>query len=285
MRLSAYVNQHGIDAFQFEDFIFVGRQVAKSPQPLIVVGGQALETWGHFFNVPSPQGDASPLTEDTDFLGGKQDATWLCQRLGFDNTELQFPSQDDTGPSAALAYIRRPDGRVLMMDFLHSIVGPSNEKVRRLAVAARVDGVTLSVLHPLLCLESRMANLQCLPSKRMGNGPMQARWAVDIARAYMERAASAVQGSEDADQIASACRMLAEMAEYKYGRYCWINYGLDPLQAVTPLVLEVCGSGFAHCEWPRIVERIYRKRDKWSRIQAMRVERAKENAVEKTPGE
>ncbi len=184
MRLSAYVNQHGIDAFNFDDFIFVGQQVAKSPEALILVGGQVLETWGLAFNVLAPTGDTNPLTEDADWLGGKRDAIWLCERLGKAHTELVLAGDFDSTPSTAYAYLRRPDGRVLMMDFLRAIVGPSNEEIRKLAVPVQVaDQVTLHVLHPLLCLESRMANLEVLPAKREGNGPMQAQWAVNIARA------------------------------------------------------------------------------------------------------
>jgi hypothetical protein len=211
MRLSAYVNQHGIDAFNFEDFLFVGQQVAKAPEPLILVGGQALETWGLAFNVLAPTGEQAPLTEDADWLGGKKDAIWLCERLGVENTELMIAGDFDSSPSTALAYLRRPDGRILMMDFLRAIVGPSNEEVRRLAVPVTIaDQVTLHVLHPLLCLESRMANLEVIPGKRTGNGPMQAVWSVNIAAAYLQ----ARLGSDSNDQLAAACRMIAEMAEF-----------------------------------------------------------------------
>lgn len=276
MRLSAYVNQHGIDPFSFDDFVFVGKQVANAPAPLIVVGGQALETWGHFFAVPSPAGDQSPLTEDTDFLGSKQDALWLCKRLGDDVTELQFAPPDDSGPSTALAYIRRPDGRVLMMDFLRAIVGPSNEEVKKWAVPVRVaDQVTLHVLHPLLCLESRMANLENLPSKRRGNGPLQAQWAVQIAAAYLARMAAGVIDVASADEVAKACRRVAEMAEFKSGRYCWNAYRLDPLQAVATTVVASAGNGFAAEEWPRHLVRIARKRERWESIQSARQARVK----------
>lgn len=269
MRLSAYVNQHGIDPFQFDDFVFVGKQVAHAPTPLIIVGGQALETWGHFFSVLSPTGEVAPLTEDTDFLGSKQDAIWLCKRLGESDTELHFAPANDMGPSTALAYIRRPDGRVLMMDFLRCIVGPDNSEIRKSAVPVRVaDEVTLYVLHPLLCLESRMANLEVLPDKRSGNGPMQAQWGVSIVEAFLEKMASGVTDPSSSDQLAQACRKVAELAEYKNGRYCWINYGIDPLHAVRADAIECIGQRFKLEEWPRTVDRISRKRQRWERIDA-----------------
>ena len=266
MRLSAHVNQHGIDPFRFDDFVFVGRLAANAPNPLVVVGGQALETWGHFFGVPSPLGNANPLTEDTDFLGSRQDAIWLCLRLGKDATEIHFPSADDTGPSTALAYLRRSDGRVLMMDFLRTIVGPSNADVQKWAVPLRVaDAVDIRILHPLLCLESRMANLECIPGKRNGNGPIQAQWSVSIVAAYLEHMPFA--STDDADELAKACRKVAEMAEFKSGRFCWLNYKLDPLAAISPSVVQRCGAGFANQEWPRVVDRIRAKRIGWEKFQ------------------
>ena len=262
MRLSAYVDQNGLDPFNFEDFVFVGGHAAVSPRPLIVVGGQALEAWGHLFNVPSPSGDKNPLTEDTDFLASKHDAHWLCDQLG---AEIHFPSADDMGPSTALAYLQRPDGRVLMMDFLRSIVGPSNEEVAKWSVPIRVSpDAAIHVLHPLLCLESRMANLEQLPSKRRGNGPEQGEWAVSIVNAYLER--MPVATPDDADNLAKSCRKLAEMAEFKSGRYCWINYRLDPLSAISDKVVEKCGAGFAQNEWPRVKSRILEKRERWEQL-------------------
>ena len=71
------------------------------------------------------------------------------------------------------------------MDFLRTISGPSNEQVRKLAVPVQVGGISLNVLHTLLCLESRLANVAVIPGKRVGNGIMQSVWAVNIAKAYL----------------------------------------------------------------------------------------------------
>jgi hypothetical protein len=261
LRLSALVHQRGVDAFTFEDFLFVGRKVSIDPSRLILVGGQAIETWGVLFDILAPTGDRHPLTEDTDWLGSKRDAQWLCDLLGSrEDIELQLATPDDAGPSSALAYLKRPDGRILLMDFLHTIVGPSSEEIRRLAVPIKLDSVTLHVMHPLLCLESRLANLQVLETKRRGNGPMQAQWAIDIGRAFLLRT---VQDGR-AKEAAKACRFIAEQAEFKYGRYCYLKFGLDPLAAVTVDVVRGIGGRFETEEWPRIAERLAEKRRRWA---------------------
>lgn len=265
MSLSAYVNQHGIDAFTREDFSFVTSRVDKDPDRLVLVGGQSLETWGVFFDVPPPVGDGEPLTEDADWLGGKSDATWLCNLLGRlgQDVELQIAGANDNGPSSAMAYLRRPDGRVLMMDFLHAIVGLENEEIRRLAIPITVDGARLHVLHPLLCLESRLANLRCLPNKRQGNGPMQAEWAINIAAAYLRH----IIGTVSVRQLIRACHKVAESAEYKNGRYCFVNFGLDPMRAVTPELVSTIGGKFESQDWPNTCKRIEEKRTHWLEVQ------------------
>lgn len=261
MRLSAHVSQHGIDAFTFEDFLFVGGKVTVDPSRLVLVGGQAIEAWGHVFNVPSPLGPDHPLTEDVDWLGGKKDAQWLCKLLGDKDTELTFATVDDNTPNSAIAYLRRPDGRVLMIDFLRSILGPSSEEVQSLAVPVRIaGGVTLHVLHPLLCLESRFANLQLLESKRRGNGPVQARWALSIAEAFLKQLTSS---NSPVRQRIRSCHRIAECAEYKHGRFCYLEFDLDPLAVVTPDVVTAIGGRFASEDWPRTVARIQEKRERW----------------------
>jgi hypothetical protein len=271
LRLSALVNQRGVDAFTFDDFLFVGGKVSLDPSRLILVGGQALETWGVVFDVLAPTGDRHPLTEDADWLGGKKDAQWLCDLLGKDTTELQLASVDEVGPSSAIAFHKRPDGRILLIDFLHTIVGPSSDDVRRLAVPIQVGGanpITLHVMHPLLCLASRLHNLKTLESKRRGNGPMQAQWAISIVEAFITR--TIAQG--DLRQAQKACQKVAEQAEYQAGPFCYLEFRLDPLLAVTPAHVQAIGGRFATEEWPRTVERIEQRRERRRRAAALRAE-------------
>jgi hypothetical protein len=54
-----------------------------------------------------------------------------------------------------------------------------------------------------------------------------------------------------------------ELAEFKYGRYCWLNYKLDPLSAISANVLGMAGEGFATKEWPRVLAKVTDKRVKW----------------------
>lgn len=271
-KLSHLVSEVGIDPFTRDDFFLVSSTVAHDPARLVLVGGQALEVWGVLLDVLAPTGETSPLTEDTDWLGSADDAQWLAELLGSEDVtvELTRATLDDNTPNTATMYIERRDGRILFMDFLHSVIGLSEADIKKLAVqidlkfAPVQNPASIRVLHPLHCLACRMANLKELPSKRGGNGQMQAHWAVDIMHAYL----ASVAQRGDAIQVRKACHVVAKLAEYGPAEYCYIQFNVDPLQAITPEVVEAGGELFATKDWPNTVERIKNKRAKWHRKEA-----------------
>lgn len=71
---------------------------------------------------------------------------------------------DDNTANTAVLLLQRPDGRILLMDFLHSITGLGNAAINKMAVLLERPSqhgkfLSLRVLHPLHSLQSRMANL------------------------------------------------------------------------------------------------------------------------------
>ena len=269
MRLCELAAQNGIDSFEFEDFLYVGKSLSQDPGRLVLVGGQAIEIWGNFFKILPPTGDQAPLTEDTDFLGDRHDAKWLCKLLGRGETELVVAKDFDPSPNSAIAYLKRPDGRILLIDFLHGIVGVSNQEICKTAVRVTVAGCELQVLHPLLCLKSRLANLESLSTKRNTNGIMQAQWAINIVHAYLLNLLDR-EGVAQRDLIRQFTDV-SELAEYGSGPYCYRNFGLDPLKAITQEMVDRVGSRFVDEDWPRRVARITAKREKIGRF-AMRLD-------------
>lgn len=150
-----------------------------------------------------------------------------------------------------------------MLDFLRAIVGPDGPEVRALAVPIRVstdqDSYRLNILHPLHCLHSRLANLEKLPVKRKGNGPLQGRWAIDIAEGYLRKR---LQDGAAPRELIRICHKIAENAEYKSGPYCFDNFGLDPLMAVKTDIVGGIGGAFEQIDWPNTVARIEAKRER-----------------------
>jgi hypothetical protein len=74
---------------------------------------------------------------------------------------------DDNTANTAVLLLQRPDGRILLMDFLHSITGLGNAAINKMAVLLELPSqhgkfLSLRALHPLHSLhslQSRMANL------------------------------------------------------------------------------------------------------------------------------
>lgn len=257
-RLSRLAAKQGLAAFSQDDFYDVGSKVSQDPERLILVGGQALEVWGVVLGVPAPAGDASPLTEDADWLGSQDDARWLANLLGAGKTELQVPEFNDATPNTALMYLEQRTGKVLLMDFLRCVTGIANPDIRANAADLKVprpgggDPIQLRVLHPLHCLASRMANLQVHPAKRRGNGPVQAHWAVNIVRAYLTRIAFEASPA----QVRGECHKVAKLAQFGAAEYCFTHFQIDPLQAVTNQVLAAGGDEFLAKDWPNTLARV-----------------------------
>lgn len=116
-------------------------------------------------------------------------------------------------------------------------------------------------MHPLLCLESRFANLEVIPAKRKGNGPLQALWMIDITRALLREW---VDRKQDPKQVAKAIRQIAELAEFKSsGRFCLLNFHLNALDAIPDEAVVYAGAGFHNIEWPTRLRRIQEKQKNW----------------------
>lgn len=260
--------------FLADDFYYVVDKTSRSPERLVLVGGQALEVWGVVLDVPPPITVASggqhfhALTVDADWLGQKADAQWLAELLGIHQTELCIPAAGDPTPSTAALYLER-NGRVMLMDFLTTITGINNAELLKYAAEVDVEmpdgrNVPLRVLDPVHCLLSRMANLKAYSSKRQGNGFLQAQWAQAILRAYL---LYMVQNGAPEETMRAQCHRVAGLAEFgsKAAEYCFTQYQIDPLQTVDDAVVAAGGAGFAEMDWPRTAARIRRKQAKWAK--------------------
>lgn len=273
-RLSELVAQSGLSPFKAHDFYLVSGEVARDPSRLILVGGQALEVWGVLLKVLAPTGDTTPLTEDADWLGGASDADWLAGLLEVHReVDLLKPKPEDPTPNTASMYMRGADQGIVLLDFLRSITGLRNDEIERLAVSVELplsgsdEPATMRVLHPIHCLASRMANIQTHEKKRLGNGPLQAEWAVNIVRAYLYQLVS----QSDEVSVRRSCEAIMELAEFGPASYCYTNYGIDPLKALDEVILRSGGEKFYEIQWPNYFDRLQRKRIRWKMLEVRRL--------------
>jgi hypothetical protein len=228
----------------------------------LLVGGQALATWVVYYGI-QPAGELSRVvTMDADFIGSNETAQKLQRSLG-QPWKLQKASLDDLGPQVAKVYAILPEHGIKQVDFLSGIVGLDTDAIRRRASQLRLeDGTTVQVLHPLDVLESRLRNLDALPSKRSAIGVAQARLAVSVVRAFIERYMSEAGNPRTVRQAVKRVERLA--LDTRLSRVAFM-YDIDVLAAIP--VERIAYSRFREEQWPRILARLNTKRAAFERRQ------------------
>lgn len=131
-----------------------------------VVGGQAINFWGEFFweRAQAELAEYAPFTsKDIDYYGTKAAAQELACKLG---GKAIFPTPGDNTPNSALV-LAEINGRSIEIDFLGTVLGVLPSEVDNGAILITSEQhnngipttVSIRVLHPFLCLKSRVANM------------------------------------------------------------------------------------------------------------------------------
>lgn len=158
-----------------------------------IVGGQATFLWAGFYETVQPELDKyKPFTsKDIDYYGGVQAAEKLAGAIG---GTVRTPDKDSmNSPSTAIVQAEI-NGRPIIVDFLHDIIGVKREEFRNGVTTIMLrndDGSTIevAVMHPVLCLKSRIGNIMSPATQRRDEiaiRQMNAAWWV--VRAYIDHA-------------------------------------------------------------------------------------------------
>lgn len=130
---------------------------AISRSDAVIVGGQAINLWSELYGRDEePWRSLRPFTSrDLDALASAA-ALLECARLTGGEARFPEPGQGtvNTGQLSVLL-----DGRPVDADFLSEVKGLNNQEIRQTARAVLWQGLTLRLLHPILCVESKTINL------------------------------------------------------------------------------------------------------------------------------
>jgi len=154
---------------------------------IILIGGQAVMFWAHFYGLVE---EKASLTRDIDFFGQRADVEDANLRLANFSHKTKYADWDDTSPNSGVILVDVPELKdPVQIDFLWAVHGLSGSDVRERAVQASIPGIekSVSVLHPFMCLESKIANLGSFPKKRSPEGIEQTRLAVQVVRAIITK--------------------------------------------------------------------------------------------------
>ena len=198
----------------------VYRRLAQADVEYVVVGGQAANLWAEHYRAaaifPEQVWRAlMPFTStDLDLFGGSVDAIRAGQAFGM-KAQVYDPFARMPSPNSATLFIPVSDGDAtspatdeLMIHFLHRVHGLNSDDVRASALRVEYSGVTVPVLHPLLCLEAKVSNLHDFDQ---GNPPRQdlkhARIGALAVRAYTAERLAAGHVREGLDTFERVMRL------------------------------------------------------------------------------
>lgn len=211
----------------------------------LLVGGQALAFWASHYEVEPVGVLTASVTSDVDFVGTSRIAEMLRRSL---NWNIWIPAMDEATEQTAKVTTLTPGGGVKQVDFLRAIVGLDTEGIQARAVEATLpSGALVRILHPLDVLESRLRNLQTLPSKRNPAGIAQAALAISVVGEYLR---SLLESGEQTRRILDAVERVLQMALDPGLARVAIDYGLDPLTSVPWSEINV--PDFKAKRWPQV---------------------------------
>ena len=207
-------------------------------------------------------------TTDADFIGTRELAALLHARLG-PGWSMRVAALDDAGGQTAKLFATTPYG-YKELDSLSAIVGRPTERVLARAVEGRLrSGKVVRILHPLDVLESRLRNLQTLPSKRNAAGIAQARLAIAVVHRFI----GALLGAEPIPRsVFEAVKRIARLATDSKLAIVALEYDLDVLAAVP--VGNIQSESFQTQMWPRVVADMEHRRSQFRALQQRRAELA-----------
>ena len=249
----------GYDWFQPSDLPKFFHALQKATQPAILVGGQSLTFWVDFFKIPVPKSNTPYLTQDADVLATKHDARIFATEL---HGTLNIPKPGDHTPNTSIVTYKTADGRTLFVDFMGTLIGLTNEEIRKTAVEfEHPEYGFIRILHPTLVLKSRIVNLHRLQSKRDTNGIEQARLAVLVAKAFFENYISlGLAGTNPDRYLVDRVKWLGKLALSDAGIYVFAQWGIDVMEAAPRNLIT--NKKFHAEHWPRLDLRIRAKRDR-----------------------
>lgn len=202
---------------------------------VVLVGGQAVNYWLSYYRDREPSlAEVGLVTsDDVDFYGMRDAALRMKQALAGSNLEL--PSFGDATPNSALLTFKDEAGVARRIDFLWSVHGIPDKRVRETAVdvellsrAGEPTGIHLRILHPVLCLVSRIRNTCTWATYQTPRALQQARAAIGCARGFLSECCE----KGDPRVAHRSIRFVGELAASPAGKMAFAQFDLDVLAAI-----------------------------------------------------
>ena len=234
---------------------------------LILVGGQAINLWAMQYKQPNPLWEAllPYASVDLDFYGGRIEAVQCSQVLG---GQVTLAQNFDPSPNAGVVIVNW-QGSPLRIDILASVYGLADAEIASTALDFVGTGplapLTLKVLHPLLCLESKLRCLQGL-DQATRQDEKHVRLAVLILESFL--AEQLVQSP--ARPLLNLLERLADNSWTDAGLNAWYRYGIKVETAMPLAQIQTLDhpqwQSFYTMRWPQIDQRLSTRRSQYQQL-------------------
>jgi hypothetical protein len=198
----------------------------------IIIGGQAVNLWAERYQKETaPWIELRPYTSfDLDVLGSRSDVLKCSEALDAEPF-LPLPGENTVNSGKVITEL---GGSAFEVDFVNAPNGLSAAEIRELAREVKFESLLLRVLHPLHCVESKVANLATL-SQDAGNRQDLKHLRLSVAILHEYLGALTINGSSDETLLRWAHRLRMD-SNHEFGLQAFIRYGIS-LQSGIPFEL------------------------------------------------
>lgn len=198
--------------------------------------------------------DRSLASKDVDFQAEIHEVDWVARALG---VVARKPSKDQATEQTGKIIFTLMTGEECVIDFLRRSLPNDSNEVRTRAIPAFIDDSSLTfwVMHPLLCLRSRAANVIDLPGQYENeHGLEQLRAAVVCLRYFMLE----VCEHDPREALNMANKVYRYAKSDRVGKAILRKHNIDPFEAVPHD--QALGDGFFNESYPRWRDELAAKR-------------------------
>lgn len=246
----------------FEEAKRILSNIAGSSKDVVLVGGQAIEFWRRYYHIESM---LNFLTKDIDFYGDSASADQSFLILSSrDSAQLYIADIDDASPNIAKITFKNNQSQVVEIDYLFQITGLSNDDIESFSPVMMLDDAPFKVLHPILCLESKISNLAIHPIKRNKEGIEQARLSVEIARSFIQ---ATLKESGDRSTY-ELIERIGRFAGREPAKFSFYRYQIDVLNSIP--IDDYPDNKFKSTRYPQIIGAVEEKRMKFAQLMLKR---------------
>jgi hypothetical protein len=219
----------------FVDVEPVLAKIADLDRELVLVGGQAVNFWASRYaaRVETVASEAPFTSKDIDFCGDQRAVRRCAERLG---GRARLATFDDATPNSGTVVFVDGAGTTRTLDVVSAPFGLDAEEVHATAVPAEIAvGLRFYVMHPVLCMESRVHNVAGLAGAYdTDHGRKQLRLSILCAREFV---LDVINGRvDDATPIDTTLKLNERLFRFctrdRDAKQVYRTKGVDPSSAI-----------------------------------------------------